>query len=493
MRDDWAELGRRRWVIGLAVLALLALVFWREPISQRLVPDPRMNRQLERAQAALTQGKLSAADGSGARELFESVLATDPDQMAARQGLAAVRDAAIDRARRALVAHRLGQARESLALADALSAPAVQMQALRARLHDLEQASNNTSALLAQATAPGVKDEDALLLFNRVLLVDADNAQALAGRGALFGRWLGRAEALLAGNRVEEARQLVARVVADDPGHLDLPPVQATLGEALSRLQAEQRRALASAQAQERAGRPDHAAGLLLQLQREHSDIDGLREAMERLATRLTARAQRQAADFQFRRAESSLQLARQLDPDNADIQVATQRLGQSRLAQKRLLKTPARGEKERLPALLLEAEQALARGDFITPPGTSAWDKLRVAAAIAPRSPELARLQKDFGQRSHACFEQAMTDNQLRRAQACLDASLTLDPASARAREARRRLADRWLAYAEERIGASDYAEAERALALASGLQPAHPKLKATQARLRRARGASR
>jgi tetratricopeptide (TPR) repeat protein len=148
--------------------------------------------------------------------------------------------------------------------------------------------------------------------------------------------------------------------------------------------------------------------------------------------------------------------------------------------------------ERQRLPQLLDEARQAITRGDFITPPGSSAWDKLRVASAIAPDSSQVLALQKEFSQRSRACFEQAMTGNQLKRAQTCLEANLSLEPYSAAANDARHRLADRWLAYAEERIAASDYPEAEMALAFARQWQPTHPKLKVTMARLQRARGSS-
>ena len=203
--------------------------------------------------------------------------------------------------------------------------------------------------------------------------------------------------------------------------------------------------------------------------------------------------AQRQAADFQFRRANASLEKAKHLSPQAPEIAIAEQRIAQSRLAQQRLLRKPARGERERLPQLLAEAEQAMSRGEFITPPGTSAWDKLRVAGAIAPESPQLLKLQREFGRRSRDCFERAMTDNQLKRAQSCLEANLTLEPYSPAATDARNRLADRWLAYAEERIAASDYVEAESALASARRWQPSHPKLKETTGRLQRARGESR
>lgn len=501
MRADWAEWidatihkhrgHGRRWLVAAGLLLLLlTLGLLRTSISERLLPDPRMNRQLEQAQHALAQGKLSAADGSGARELFESVLAADPDQMAARQGLTDVRNAAIEGAQLALTQHRLLQASKNLALAEALSAPAVQLQPLKARLRDLEAASGETSTLLAQAAAPGVTDEAALVLLDRVLQLDAGNAGALEARHALFERWLARAESLLADHQVRAAQQLVEKVVAGDPSHLDLPPVQARLGEALAQVQREQARSLELALADERAGRIDRAAERYLRLAEAGSDSSAVPEGLHRLATRMALQAQRQAADFQFRRAQASLEKARYWSPQAPEIAIAEQRMAQSRMAQQRLLRTPARGDRERLPQLLAEAEQAMARGDFITPPGSSAWDKLRVASAIAAKSPKVLALQREFGKRSRACFERALTDSQLKRAQTCLEANLALEPYSAAATDARHRLADRWLAYAEERIAASDYPEAESALAHARQWQPAHPKLESTALRLKRARG---
>jgi hypothetical protein len=53
-----------------------------------------------------------------------------------------------------------------------------------------------------------------------------------------------------------------------------------------------------------------------------------------------------------------------------------------------------------------------------------------------------------------------------------------------------RRRLADRWLAFAEERLGANELALARRALASVQALDPAHPGLAPLAERLARAGG---
>ncbi len=493
MRDGWAEWlrgPRLGWLLAVLVL-LLVLVVGRSWISERLVPDPRMNRQLEKAQAALVAGKLSAPDGSGARELFESVLASDPDQMRAKQGLLAVRETAISRAQSALAAHKLALASENLALAAALSAPQVQLQPLQARLRDLREASSDKRGLLARATAAGVDEDEALDLYREVLAVDADNAAAIEGRDLLLSSRLVRADRLFDAGKIPEARAIVEAVIAEDPAHLDLPPLRARLGEALAASQARQAHELEQAGRDENAGSFDRAAARYLRFSEGDPGFEQAREGLDRLSERMARRAQRQAADFQFRLAQASLEKARLWNSRSPAIAAAEKSIQLSRQAQARLLRPANRSERERLPTLLAEAEQAIGRGDFITPPGASAWDKLRVADAIAPRSKEVARLERELTAASARCFDQALDQGQLKRAQSCLEAYVVQE-ASPAAEKARRRMAERWLGYAEERIGAGDFTEAQTALAHARHWQPKHPGLAGATTRLRTAQGNS-
>ncbi len=493
MRVDWAELASRkrfRWLAAVVAALLLALVLGRDFISHHLVPDPRMNDRLLQAQSALAKGRLSAADGSGARELFESVLAADPDQMMARQGLTRVRDAAINRARKSMDQRRLSSARSSLALAAELSAPQVQLQPLQARLRDLERGSGEVAGLLARANAAGASEKDALALYDRALQLDADNPAIEQARSELLSRRLARADALLGSGRVQDAQQIIAQVIDADPGNLDLPPVQARLGEAVVAQQRRRQAALSAALREESAGRLELAASHFQQLSAEpDATAAQAREALRRIATHMAERATHEAADFQFRRAESSLAKARRWSPGAAAVALAAQRIAQSRQVQQRMTR-PRGGSTQSLQQVLDEARQAIERGDFITPPGTSAWDRLRVARAMSPSSPDLPRLEAQLQSRSRECFESALTGNQLRRAQVCLESCLTVNPGMAFNSQARRRLEDRWLAFAEERLAASDYEEAGRALAAAARWQPGDARIKSAQARLRRARG---
>jgi hypothetical protein len=491
MRAGWAELARQYRPLLIAaplVLLVLAVIVFREQISHRLIPDPRMNQQLELAQAALQRGDLTRADGRGARELFEAALATDPDQIAAREGLQQVREAAIARADQNLRQHRLAPARQDLALAKALSAPEVDLQPLQARLHELENASGDVGKLFQRAQDPNLSDAQVLALYEQVLTIAPENAQALDARAQILSRWLLEAEKLLHAGQVGKAQARVAEVVAHDPAHLDLPAVQAELGEAIAHMQQQQPQWLREANGQLQHGQCQRAVEnfqRVLALGPEPSANEGL----QRCAQIMAEQAERQAADFDFRRAEQSLALARTWSAESPAVAAAGRRIAQSRMSQRRLSAVPPSKDRTRLPNLLEQARVALDHGDFIIPPGESAWDKLRIAAAIAPKDKRVRQLQVDYRARTRSCFEQAMTDNRLLRAQSCLDARLALDPAGG-AHGDQHRLAERWLGFAEERIAASDFSAAAKALAAARQLEPGNARWPVLSARLKQAQG---
>jgi len=373
-------------------------------------------------------------------------------------------------------------------LAKDLAAPAITLQPLQSRLHDLEYASGDVAKLLQQARAPGLPEQQVLALYEQVLAIAPDSPQVLQARDDLLARWLVEAGKFIRSGDISKAQTLVADVVAHDPGHLDLPAVQADLGAAVARLKKQQAQWLNAAGNELRLGQVQRAAAdyrRVLALGPDATASDGL----QRCAVMMAAQAERQAADFDFRRAEQSLALAREWNPDSPAIAMAARRIAQSHLAKNRLGGIPRSKDRSRLPSLLEQARVALEHGDYLIPPGESAWDKLRIAAAIAPQDKRVRQLQSDYRQRTRACFEQAMTDNKLLLAQSCLDARLALDPAD-EARAARHRLAERWLGVAEERIAASDYAAATRALSSARQLEPGNARGPALRARLARAQG---
>ena len=99
-RARWYRLPRAWRIAVLSVSAVLLLAFvaavlFRQRIGDWIWPDPRAEELRTQAGVALAAGRLSVADGSGARELYEAALALQPDQVQAREGLSRVALAAL--------------------------------------------------------------------------------------------------------------------------------------------------------------------------------------------------------------------------------------------------------------------------------------------------------------------------------------------------------------------------------------------------------------
>ena len=122
------------------------------------------------------------------------------------------------------------------------------------------------------------------------------------------------------------------------------------------------------------------------------------------------------------------------------------------------------------------------------TPPRESPWETQREARALAPADPAVQRALQAMLPAARDCNATALRDNDLGLAQVCLEAWRQLAPGDAASSSAQRRLAERWLAIADERLGAGEVGAASRALARARTLDAAVPGLQALQQRLERA-----
>ena len=235
-----ARLGMRRhwrwWLIG-SMLLIVALAVLREPLAGWLWPQTRAQALHGEAERALAQGRLSAADGSGARELFEAAIAMDPDRVAAHQGLAQVALAALAQARTALAEDRFADAHRLLALARELSVPRAQADALALALRRREAAHAGVDDIQARAErahAQGRLDDGAgaaLPLYARVLELEPAHAGALRGREDALGELLAQARESLRAGDIDHAVHLVATARGYDPAHIDLTDTVARLME----------------------------------------------------------------------------------------------------------------------------------------------------------------------------------------------------------------------------------------------------------------------
>jgi hypothetical protein len=238
-----------------------------------------------------------------------------------------------------------------------------------------------------------------------------------------------------------------------------------------------------------RAGRLPRAAEGYRAWRDSGVDTGAAETALRVVAREHAARSRKAAADFDFARARSELAAAQALAPDAPESIAAGDALARAERARsdagpKPLTPAAAR----RLRRLLLEAGAAEARGEWLTPPGDSAFDKLRAARALAPDDAGVRRASARMLPRVRECFEQELRDNRLQRARVCLDARLALEGGSRDADRARVRLAQRWVAMGEERLRAGDIDGARVAHEAARALDPKAEGLQALDERLRAA-----
>ncbi len=491
-RARWQALPQRWRLAGIALVVMMAAALllaglFRQQVAGWLWPESRSVELRVQAEQALRQGHLTAADGSGARELFDAALAVQPDQVAARDGLARVGRAALARAEREIEQGHFIQARAALQLARELEVPRGRLEPLEASLRMRETAVAGVESLLARAAvalAAGQLDDGegaALPLYRRVLALQPRNQRAVEGREDALAKLLEPAAGALQAGDAATLAGLVARAEAFDAGHPALPELRA----GLSRLhEASQRRLQALI-----AGRRFEAAAVLCGELRAH--VDSLPspctgEVIEGLA----ALARTAASDFDFASSEHLLTLARALAPEHPQLAAAGRQLLQARLGASRLPQTPRNTRRlaARVATLLAEARQAEARGDWLTPPGESAWDKLRAAQALAPRDPAVERALAALKPAARRCHADSLRDNDLRTARICMDVWRQVDPADAALVPARRRLAERWVAIGEQRLGAGEVDAARTALEQARTLDAGAAGLVEFEARLARA-----
>jgi tetratricopeptide (TPR) repeat protein len=486
---DW------QWIIAIALCFAVLLFGLRQPLAEWLWPQTRAERLSMQAERALAQGRLTAADGSGARELYAAALALDPDRANARAGLDRVGQAALAQVRAAVARRQFARAHEALQLADELSVPRAQADALREQLRRAEAGSVGIDALLrmaASAHAAGKLEgsDGALPLYQRVLELEPDRIGALEGREDVLSDLLQQAHAQLAAGDAAGAAAVVRRVQAADAGHVELPDLLAALTRAAEDKRKQADRHLASKELDQALEAYEAA------LQVNPDDADAL-HGVHAVASAHAQRSDRFAADYRFSEAEAELAQARTIAGTSAAqvpaIAEAQQHLVRARQSQRQVaVPAPTASQRRRVAQLLADAANAQARGDLITPPGDSAFDKLRAASAIAPQDPGVKAASARLAPVALQCFNEALRGNRLVRAGACLDARRALEGETGAVRAGRRELAQRWIALGDQRLSAGEIAGAQAALQSARSLDTDAAGLAAFADRLRMAAGAA-
>lgn len=476
-----------RWIaLGVALLAVVLAIF-RQPLADTFWPETKVQQLLDDGRKALQEGRLSAQDGSGARELFEAAAALDPDRSDAQQALALTGQTALNQARAYLAAGDYPAATAALDLARQLQAPATEIDPLVAALPRNAHERDSVEQLLHQAEAAQAEGrlddgpDSALPLYQRVLAVQPDRMHALEGRDEALSDLLAQATQSASSGDLAAAAAMLKRVESYDPGHANLPSAKAALNGALERRSRQAERDLSRGQLKKAAEGFQQVLAV--------GEDPVARQGLQRVILLQTQEVARLAGDFHFDQAEKALAQARELAPDSAEVSAAARTLQRARAAQKSMeAPQPAAGRERRLKELLAQLDVAEAREQWLLPPGNSAYDRFKSAQALAPQDPRVKRAAARILPAARTCFEDNLRGNRLRAARTCLDAWQALAPTDAGQAPARRRLAQRWIAVGSERLGAGDTAFAAQALEQAREIDSTTPEIRDFAERVRTA-----
>ena len=501
------------WLILVVLLGGAGAAAWHYQDQLRaLIPESRQVSSLEQAQAALAAGRLETdTQGSGARELFNQVLAVDPDNQAARQGLQQVGEVWRQRLSQALANGELPSAGHALTRARELGVAERQLAPLEQQLRRRQTAGTAMEDLLSkagEALDAGRLDggeDSALALYGRALGLDASEARASAGFDDSLNAMLAKAQSLIDAGDVDAAAALVDRVAEVAPGHLGLPPARMALGSLRQqRAEAEQRaredalnQRIAAADQLLADGKldapaDDNALQAYRAILRDAPGNAAAQTGLRRVADALLLQAQRQMADFHFERADDLLDAAESANPGSTAISAARAHLKSLQEKQQAVAArdSGSAADAGRINALLKQAEDAAAAGRLVYPPGQSAYDKYRAAMSLSPHDARaqtgLSRLPAVARQR----FEDALGASRFSDARGYVDALQTLSPSDRELPDMQRRLGRALFGVAAERLGAGELDQATRALDQARELDPGNPEIPSLQARIEQAAG---
>ena len=474
----------RVWVFLLLLLAAcVALVAQHRDWFVRLLPTPQLDHLIDEGNRALAQGHLDAARG-----YYLQAEAISGENGRAQKGLNAVGMAELARARAALATHRLSDAAQALKQARALLGGGVALQALEHELAVRRARGAERSALLSRAQhalALGRLDgtDGAAGFFQELQRVDPSSAVAQHGLDQVGAALAKQAQASLGSGDLTHARKLIDELENLQPTQAELPALNAELAMQARAKEANIDRMLTRAAqllAHGHATTPVHHSALSTYrhvLVMEPDDARAL-AGIARVATALIVQAHAQTDAGDFSSARTLLQQAARLTPQSAELAAARARLARATQKAHRVPVDPA--ERRQADELVQRARMAIAKEEFLAPPGSCAFDLYRQALALDGESRAAIEGLHALPSEASAAAYRQIGAGHLVHAGTLLQGYALLAPGSQGVDQLQQRLEDAWLARANQDLEQGNRDAAREAVAQAQHLEPNDQRIQA-------------
>jgi tetratricopeptide (TPR) repeat protein len=487
-----------------------------------MVPRTDLNSVLAQAQQALDAGNLDGEDGTSARELFQQVAASEPDNDRARAGLRQVGQAELSLADAALQAGQLEEATRRAAVARELLGGGRDVDRLDALIRQAQAGQVHTADVVdqaRQALADGKLEgpDGAGALYQRVLRADPGNAVAAHGLDQVANALAVQAHDALEAGDLAKADPLVLQIAALRPNNGSLPALRALQAQRRQQQDGAVKKAIDQGREALRDGRiagpgDDTALARFKAALALDPDSNEAKAGLGDVAQALTVQANAAMDVGDREQAARLLEQASALAPKSADLAAAHARL-QSKPSVTRppADKPPATRPPAHEPAvaeqaggeqpvvaatlspqqsaavaqLLQRAQQATASGNIMMPPGDSAYDLYRSALAIDGNDVLARQGLQALPGKVEQLFRQALAGGQLKQADDMLANLAELAPGDPAQGALRNQLASAWVDRAQQQLDGGDRIGASQSLARARKLAPNHPRVTDLAARL--------
>ena len=510
-----ASRGRRGWLLPILILLVVALgaALWLSQNRLRgMLPRTDLNSVLAQAQQALDAGHLDGEDGTSARELFQQVAASEPDNDRARDGLRQVGQAELSQADAALQAGRLDEATQRATVARELLGGGRDVDRLDMLIRQAQAGQMHTGDLVdqaKQALAQGKLDgaDGAGALYQRVLRTDPDNAVAAHGLDQVANALAVQAHDALEAGDLAKADPLVLQIAALRPNNGSLPALRALQAQRRQQQDGAVKDAIAQGREALRDGRiagpgDDTALARFKAALALDPDSEEAKAGLGDVAQALTVQANAAMDDGDRAQAAKLLGQANALAPKSADLAAARARLQSKPPASKPPADEPAETvhaadeapvvaaalspqQSAAVAQLVQRAQQATASGNIMMPPGDSAYDLYRSALAIDGNDVLARQGLQALPGRVEQLFKQALAAGQLKQAGDMLANLGELAPGDPAQLGLSNQLASAWVDRAQQQLDGGDRIGAGQSLARARKLAPNHPRVTELAARL--------
>ena len=519
---------RRTWFLALLlVVAAAGASWWQRERLLTVLPNPQVNRLLERASSAIDYDHYYGETLQYANRLYRRVLEIDPDNRRARAGLELIAQHFADQAEQAYANGNSVQAGLLLERARELAPDLPRLEQLRREFEGLmtpglvdtvndqpeQPVSDGVDAriatLLAEAEsfrAQGVfvrpPVNNALARYQAVLALDENQPDAIEGIRDLRDALRQRVRGAIASEAFETAASLLADLsMVTDPS--DLSTLRDELEAARRRQQAAEegrlRQAAEQARLEELRKRLEEAAALASSGDRQGA-VAAYREvlaadpgnaeaqgAIDRIARSVLGRAEVALEEDELDRAENLIAEAAELEPQLPGLERARDRLELYRSQRQRPTLTAA--QRERIEGLIAAAQQAMDEGNLMEPPGGSAYDNFKAALSLDPDNPDVIAGMRNLSDRLAAMAGRAVDSGNLDMASGRLNDARQTDPFNPRLDPLARRVAAAFRQATRAAIAEARLGEAQTFFEEASRLEPDHADLDQLQLSLLRAR----